>query len=150
MVLGVTGQLSGSTNSSLSYTYTVSFLVVSEIDSCKKEAAGGYKIFTIWLALFLPLSPLCLLCSHLNFAPPSVLPQIHETSGISSFSFDESGFYASRGKTSLWIMIFWSPMNFMYQKYEKASQKLDLDLKEPYKTECKLTKRSTNSGLWSG
>ncbi len=60
MVPGVTGQLSDSTNSYW-YTHTstpfsVSFLVVSEIDSCKKEAAGGYSFFAIWLALFLPLS----------------------------------------------------------------------------------------------
>lgn len=36
--------------------FSVSFLVVSEIDSCKKEAAVGYRFSTIWLALFLPLS----------------------------------------------------------------------------------------------
>jgi len=44
MVPGVTGQLSGRTNSSLAHAYAVSFLVVSEIDSCKEEAAGGYTI----------------------------------------------------------------------------------------------------------
>lgn len=40
--------------------FSVSFLVVSEIDSCKEEAAGGYSFFAIWLALFLPLS--CSVC----------------------------------------------------------------------------------------
>ncbi len=93
--------------------FSVSFLVV--IDSCKKEAAGGYRFFAIWLASFLPLScSVCIAHTSTLLRRQFCLRSMRRLRAAHLVLMNQD-FMLSGGKTRLSL---WFP-RFTYQKYKE-------------------------------
>lgn len=108
-------------------SFSVSFLVVSEIDGCKEEAAGGYRFFAIWLALFLPLScSVCIAHTSTLLLCQFCLRSMRRLRAAHLVLMNQD-FMLPGGKQDFHY-------DFLWSSHIKNIEKLDMDLKPNLKT----------------